>query len=228
MPCLGKKTFTTGRTFNYQTKPNRESCSIKKWKGEPRIETATRARRKEEIIKASVIEFCGKGYDRAKMEEIARRVGIGKSTVYEYFPSKLELLTATGEYFLDGMLLDMERMLNTDRPVRQALGDYLEYISSVMGTLGINFLHLVGDQAVTEVIHSLCVKYMKSTSEKLIGILRYAQDTGEISPDANIWTAVSLLITIPNPPFIKLTAQSRQNDPVNQLLDLLFSGLSPR
>ena len=92
------------------------------------IETTTRMRRREEIIHAAVIEFCENGYDCTKMEDIAHRAGIGKSTIYEYFPSKIELLTATGESVLERILLDIKQMLLNDRPVRQALADYLEYI----------------------------------------------------------------------------------------------------
>ena len=192
------------------------------------IETTTRMRRREEIIHAAVIEFCENGYDCTKMEDIAHRAGIGKSTIYEYFPSKIELLTATGDSVLERILLDIKQMLLNDRPVRQALADYLEYISSVMGTIGNNFLNLVGDQEVTNVIHKLCIRYVKTMSSELEGVLRIAQDTGENSPDVNIPIAVSLIISIPSPPFVKLTKHKFIHDSIDQLLALLFSGLAPR
>ncbi len=192
------------------------------------IETEARVRRREEILQAAIIEFCENGYDRTRLEEIAHRAGIGKSTIYEYFPSKLELLTATGNFFLDRMLLDIENMLHPNRPLRQALSDYMEYIGNVIGALGTNFLNLVGDQSVTNVIHGLCLRYTRVLSAKLICVLRCAQDAGEISPDINIHTATALILTIPNPPFLKIASQTDFYKSLDQLLDLLFSGLSPR
>lgn len=48
---------------------------------------------KRELIKDAAIRvFSQKGYHHSKMEEIAVEAGIGKGTIYEYFPSKLQLL----------------------------------------------------------------------------------------------------------------------------------------
>lgn len=47
--------------------------------------------KKEAIFKAAIQLFAAKGYHDTRMEEIAAVAGIGKSTIYEYFPGKLEL-----------------------------------------------------------------------------------------------------------------------------------------
>lgn len=44
------------------------------------------------IMEAAVQVFSRKGYHNSKMEEIAVEAGIGKGTIYEYFPGKLQLL----------------------------------------------------------------------------------------------------------------------------------------
>ncbi len=44
------------------------------------------------IMEAAIQVFSEKGYHNSKMEEIAVQAGIGKGTIYEYFPSKLQLL----------------------------------------------------------------------------------------------------------------------------------------
>jgi len=50
-----------------------------------------KAERYEEIIRAAFDVFIKKGFHQTKMEEIARKAGIGKGTIYEYFPGKKEL-----------------------------------------------------------------------------------------------------------------------------------------
>jgi AcrR family transcriptional regulator len=52
------------------------------------------ALRPEEILEAALTEFTERGFDAARMEDIARRAGISKAGVYLYFPSKTALLEA--------------------------------------------------------------------------------------------------------------------------------------
>lgn len=162
------------------------------------------------------------------MEEIARRANIGKSTIYEYFPSKLDLLNATGEFFLNKIILDVKKTLTAKRPVRQAIADYLIYVNSLLGCLGSNILHMVGDNEVTETIHSLCIKYFREMTGVMLGVLRTAQEANEISPDIDILTAASLIISLPNPPFLHAITEENPRVSIDSFLDLLFAGLTPR
>lgn len=187
-----------------------------------------RARRREAILQAAFTEFRRSGYDRATMEDIARRAGIGKSTVYEYFPSKLELLTATGDFIMRQVLLDIERILSPGRMFRPALADYFEYIGGVMGEIGPSFLQVAGDRQVTETVHALCVQYMNFTAAQMKRVLLAAQERGEVSAGANVETAATMLVTMPNPPFIQLMTKGELHAAVDRVVDLLLEGLAPR
>lgn len=50
-----------------------------------------RLSKKAAIFKAAMNMFLEKGYEETRIIDIAREAGIGKGTVYEYFPSKEEL-----------------------------------------------------------------------------------------------------------------------------------------
>ncbi len=50
---------------------------------------------REAILKASRILLSSSGYDSVKMEDIARRAGVSRATLYNYFPNKESLLTGT-------------------------------------------------------------------------------------------------------------------------------------
>jgi len=56
--------------------------------------------KREAIIKAAAEVFSQKGFHQARVEEIARKAGIGKGTVYEYFNSKEELLKEVLSYIV--------------------------------------------------------------------------------------------------------------------------------
>jgi AcrR family transcriptional regulator len=60
-------------------------------KGIPLTEEEQRRRRKE-IFDTSVHLFLEKGFNETSMREIAEAAGIGKSTLYDYFKSKDEVL----------------------------------------------------------------------------------------------------------------------------------------
>lgn len=53
--------------------------------------------RPDEILDAALAEFDARGFDAARMEDIARRAGISKAGLYLYFPSKDALLKALVE-----------------------------------------------------------------------------------------------------------------------------------
>lgn len=57
-----------------------------------------RRRRKEsrpaEIIEAALAEFAAKGFAAARLEDVARRAGVSKATIYVYFADKQALFEA--------------------------------------------------------------------------------------------------------------------------------------
>jgi TetR/AcrR family transcriptional regulator, repressor for uid operon len=55
---------------------------------------------KEKIILAAIESFAQTGFDRTKMEDIAKRLGLSKGTIYLYFASKEELFLAICEHYL--------------------------------------------------------------------------------------------------------------------------------
>jgi AcrR family transcriptional regulator len=67
-------------------------------KGVPRLE------REQQIIAEAVSEFAAHGYARASMVDIARRAGISKPLVYQYFESKDGLYLACLHHVAGGLL----------------------------------------------------------------------------------------------------------------------------
>jgi AcrR family transcriptional regulator len=69
--------------------------SPKKGKPEPAPRWRRRAEaRPEEILDAALAEFTARGFEAARMEDIAKHAGISKAAIYLYFPSKMALLEA--------------------------------------------------------------------------------------------------------------------------------------
>jgi AcrR family transcriptional regulator len=90
---------------------------------EDRKKQITRHRR-EQILEASVSVFSRLGYDRATIPDIAREAGISVGTIYNYYPSKRDLLTAiTNQYVIE----PFSTMINQSRAMEDA-----EFIATIM------------------------------------------------------------------------------------------------
>lgn len=55
---------------------------------------------RERIIQAAIQSFSQTGFDRTKVDDIAKRLGLSKGTIYLYFTSKEELFLAICEHYL--------------------------------------------------------------------------------------------------------------------------------
>jgi TetR/AcrR family transcriptional regulator, repressor for uid operon len=58
---------------------------------------------RKKIIHAAIESFAQTGFDRTKMEDIAKRLGLSKGTIYLYFNSKEDLFLAICEHYLKVM-----------------------------------------------------------------------------------------------------------------------------
>src|SRR6476661_8898955 len=67
-----------------------------------------RAEREEQIVAVAVGEFAALGYANASMVEIARRAGISKPLIYQYFGSKEGLYLACLHSVSGGLLARLE------------------------------------------------------------------------------------------------------------------------
>lgn len=85
--------------------------------------------RREAILAAARAEFAEKGFEHAKLDDIARRAEFGKGTLYNYFEEGKEGMLFA---LFDGFYDDMERLVRVSflpvdekkKTFRQALYDY--------------------------------------------------------------------------------------------------------
>lgn len=92
-----------------------------------------RARRREVILTAAAELFAGRDYASVQVEEVAKRAGVGKATLYRYFPSKEELYLESLERALGGL----EHKLNAELAPQQVSASVRlsAMVSALVGTL---------------------------------------------------------------------------------------------
>jgi AcrR family transcriptional regulator len=91
-------------------------------------------RRRKEIFHASVHLFLSKGFNETSMREIADAAGIGKSTLYDYFPSKDDILLSFVEDELQTLTDQMGDIGKQDtgamQKLRKMMFAYMEYLAT--------------------------------------------------------------------------------------------------
>lgn len=195
--------------------------------GENTLSTEIRAQRRADILQAATLEFTARGFTRAKMGEIARRAGIGKSTVYEYFPSKNELLTAVLEESFRKMhefvTLQMEKPVDFRTKLiylMENAGDMLRGMLSVLVNLrdsepAIAYIHANGERE-KDFILSLLEKNVRQAMLK-------QELRDDLDPHFAAALILAMLITISNDFLENDTEQCA----LTKTVDYLLEGLAP-
>lgn len=84
---------------------------------------------RQSILRATADLLSERGYDALTMEGIAARAGVGKQTIYRWWPSKGAVVA---ECLLEGMLLPSRLSLPNTGDVRRDLADWLGAIFDVL------------------------------------------------------------------------------------------------
>ncbi len=84
--------------------------------------------RREEIIRAALGAFGSKGFHNTRIEEVAAAAGIGKGTVYEYFRSKEELLSAAVGYEMEEMTRQVKNKMDGVSTVKDKIKALVETV----------------------------------------------------------------------------------------------------
>lgn len=73
------------------------------------------------IMQAAVQLFSEKGFEKTSIEELARKAGIGKGTIYSYFQTKSDILHAFCEDELDSLHHELATNADQDIPILEQM-----------------------------------------------------------------------------------------------------------
>ncbi len=83
--------------------------------------------RRQQILDAAMQVFARLGFDKARMEDIARRAGLAKGTLYLYFKSKEEIILGVLDQFMGMELRDFRPLVDLQQtPARERLLQMME------------------------------------------------------------------------------------------------------
>ena len=84
--------------------------------------------RREDILRAALTVYSEKGIFSARIEEVAVAAGIGKGTIYEYFRSKEELLSAAIRFEMEELAEQIRQKVAGESTVKGKLKVIVETV----------------------------------------------------------------------------------------------------
>lgn len=142
-----------------------------------------KAERYEDIIRAAFDVFIKKGFHQTKMEEIARKAGIGKGTIYEYFPGKKELFCGMVKecmtWYFDSISQSTEHGENFRQKLENMMDAHIKFAihaKKLTSLMSHDFTYISRD------LHMWIMQGQKKMISLVEGILRQGIDEGMLRP----------------------------------------------
>src|SRR5579862_1687364 len=93
-------------------------------KGSPRPREARSAARRDAILNAALDEFSQQGFEAARLDDVAKRAGVAKGTIYLYFRDKESLFQELVRTMLTPLVGTIEALGQSELPLT-ALADQI-------------------------------------------------------------------------------------------------------
>jgi AcrR family transcriptional regulator len=138
--------------------------------------------RKSQILNAAENVFTRKGFDLARMDDIAEETGLSKGTLYLYFKSKDDLIIAILDRIFQGMFKQLDARKGVERSATEAINQFTEeairdYKKMVrLMPVAYEFLALAFRNKTVQKALSL---YFRRFMDVLVPIIQRGIDTGE-------------------------------------------------
>lgn len=186
---------------------------------------------REQIIESARQIFSKYGFRKTTMDEVARSVNKGKSSIYYYFTSKEEIYKA---------VIEKEAIILRDE-IHNALSDVNDpvekvkvYVTVRMKTFiaMVNFYEAIKNEFLTHLdfINKIREKYDKEEMLLVEGILKEGVLQNKFNIDNTEFAAIAIVTALKGLeiPLFKYNNQINLDDRMNHLLNILFFGIVKR
>ena len=148
---------------------------------------AKTAARRDAILEAALDEFSAKGFASARLDDVAKRAGIAKGTIYLYFADKESLFQELIRAKMVPVVGSLELALATELPLRTVVEQAVEiFVREVFGTRRKLVIRLMISEGPR--FPALAEFYYREVLSRLLkalrGLLRHAHERGELGSDA--------------------------------------------
>lgn len=126
------------------------------------------------------------GYEKTTMEKIAQEAQIGVGTLYNYFPSKAELLFSIIEGNMESYISELEEVIHNELTLKEALREFFYIYMKSFTTYGKNvwrdllreilFREYNGYAKIQEIDQNFLNQLNKLLARQIAGIETYSEE----------------------------------------------------
>ena len=192
--------------------------------------------RPDEILDAALSELVANGYGATRIEQVARRAGVAKGTVYLYFPSKEALFKAVVRRSIAGRFRSFGDAAHaftgsTEEfvrgPLRHLLGGFLQSEARGLVRILVAEAHLFPDLA-----EFYYLEVVAPALNALRAVMMRGEERGELRPSTltrlpQVLLAPAALVIVWEALFSRYEALD-QGAMIDAYLDLLLDGMRAR
>jgi len=153
----------------------------------PEPRSARQAERRDAILAAALAEFSARGFAATRLDDVAKRAGVAKGTIYLYFRDKESLFQELVRAMLSPLVAKLEPAPMTDLPARaiaEAIADL--FVREIFGTRRQDVIRLIIAEGAR--FPKLAEFYYHEVIERVVTavrvVLKRAVARGELSSDA--------------------------------------------
>ena len=184
-----------------------------------------RSERARQAILEAALELCGEqNYEKLTMEGVAKRAGVGKQTIYRWWPSKAAILLEALQNRAGGALEfpdtgDLQADLRSQMTQVVALFNNPTFSAYNRGLIAAAQTDPAISRAIVETI-------IQPRVDECANRLAKAQKEGQLRPDVDPVDVVELLYA---PLYYRFLLHTRPVTPeqLEMIYDLAFTGLNP-
>jgi AcrR family transcriptional regulator len=148
---------------------------------------ARQAERREAILAAALDEFAASGFAATRLDDVAKRAGVAKGTIYLYFRDKESLFQELVRAMLSPMVGALERAPLADLPARAVAETIAElFAREIFGTRRKDVIRLILTEGAR--FPKLAEFYYHEVIERVMAAMRVvltrAVERGELRSDA--------------------------------------------
>ncbi len=174
------------------------------------------------ILETAFQMFSGIGYTSVTMEQIARRCGIGKATLYKHFASKEELLLGCVDYYTDRVRAEMEWVIADEtKSPQQKVVDFIVPVVRFVSHVNSSVLDDI-QRLVPEAYERIDTNRRSIILSNIGRIMREGKESGIFREDVNEVLVAHVLIGtvshLSNPQLMEEIGL-----PPGQLIQMVFS-----
>jgi len=145
------------------------------------------AARRKIILAAALEEFSAHGFEAARLDDVARRAGIAKGTIYLYFSDKETLFQELVRLEISPIVGTLEHVTRIEAPIRMIAEQFVElFVREIIETRRKDIIRLIISEGPR--FPKLAEFYYREVISRALGavraVLRRAVERGELANDA--------------------------------------------